>query len=120
MKNFSEKLKKALKAKGMTQGKLCEEIGMSMDGFKRMVDADNIKVKTLEQICDVLGVTLNYFLEIEPVKAEPVGFWKRLIEEATMEAQNWKIRAYQLEEQLGQSGNFKYVSGRQGVLGKAA
>jgi hypothetical protein len=37
-----------------------------------------------------------------------------------MEAQNWKIRAYQLEEQLTKSGNFKYVSRRQGVLASVA
>ncbi len=116
MKNFSEKLKKALKDKGMTKGKLCEHIGMSLDGFKSMEDNDTIKVRTLEQICEVLDVPLNYFLDIEPVKAEPVGFWKRLVEEATLEAQNWKIRAYKAESQLTQSGNFRFVSKRQGVL----
>jgi ribosome-binding protein aMBF1 (putative translation factor) len=34
MKNFAEKLKKALKEKGMTQVELCEKIGMSQGGLK--------------------------------------------------------------------------------------
>jgi len=112
MKNFQEKLKKALKSKGMTQGQLCEKIEMSMDGFKRMIDNDNVKVKTLEQICEILEVDIDYFLDI-PVKPTPVGFWKRLVDEATAEAQKWKIRAYELEEQMG-IGNFNHVSGRRG------
>jgi ribosome-binding protein aMBF1 (putative translation factor) len=39
MKNFAEKLKKALKEKGMTQVELCEKIGMSQGGIKRMIDS---------------------------------------------------------------------------------
>ncbi|MDI9858019.1 helix-turn-helix domain-containing protein [Flectobacillus roseus] len=119
MKNFAEKLKKALKEKGMTQVELCEKIGMSQGGIKRMIDSGSTRVDTLEKICDILGVPITYFLDVE-TKEEPVGFWKRLVEEATTEAQNWKIRAYQLEEQLSKSGNFKYVSRRQGVLASVA
>ncbi|NBA78904.1 helix-turn-helix domain-containing protein [Emticicia sp. ODNR4P] len=119
MKNFAEKLKKALKEKGMTQVELCEKIGMSQGGIKRMIDSGSTRVDTLEKICEILGVQITYFLDVE-TKEEPVGFWKRLVEEATTEAQNWKIRAYQLEEQLSKSGNFKYVGRRQGVLANVA
>ncbi len=114
MKDFSEKIKKALKEKKMTKGALCEKIGMSIDGFKSMEDNNTIKVVTLEKICEVLDLPIDYFLDI-PIKSSPVGFWKRLVDEATAEAQRWKIRAYELEEQMG-VGNFHNVSERRGVF----
>ncbi len=105
MENFAEKLKKALKDKGMTQGELCEKIGMTPNGLKKMIDLGTTRVDTLESICKVLDVPITYFLDIEIPKPAPVGLWKRLVDEATEEAKKWKYRAYELEEQLG-VGNF--------------
>lgn len=113
MKNFSEKLKKLLKEKSITQGQLCEKIGMSQDGLKKMIDNESIKVKTLESICDTLDVPLTYFLDVE---VKPEGFWKKLVEDTMEELSQWKIRAYKAESQLTQSGNFKYVSRSSGML----
>ncbi len=112
MKNFNEKIKKALKEKHMTQGKLCKELGITDAGFIRMIEADSIKVKTLEQICDILELPLSYFLDID---SKPTGLWKRLVDEATEEAKKWKFRAYELEEQMG-IGNFHNVSESRGVF----
>ncbi len=117
MKNFTEKLKKALKEKGISQKELAQRIEMSESGLIKMMNNNTIQVETLETICGILDVPITYFLDIE---IKPVGFWRRLLDEANQEAQNWKLRAYQLEEQLSQQPNFKYVSRRQGVLGNVA
>lgn len=119
MKGFSEKLKKLLKERSMTQGQLCEKIGVTQDGLKKMIDNDTMKVKTLEQICEVLDVQVSYFIELE---IKPEGFWERMLNDMADEIKTLKMRAYRAEDQLNKLGigNFKYVSGRQGVLGKAA
>ena len=108
MKNFSEKFKTALRQKGMTQGNLCERIGMTQDGIKKMIENETIKVKTLEQICEVLEVPITYFLDVEPEKVEPVGFWKKMMKDMSEEMDKLRIRAYSAEEQLSnlRAGNF--------------
>lgn len=107
MKEFPEKLKKALKAKKMTKGALCNEIGMTLDGFKAMEDNETIKVKTLEKICEVLDVDISYFLdiEIEPTKSE--GYLRRFIDDVVKESNEWRMKYYQLYEQ---TLNFNLVS----------
>lgn len=119
MKNFSEKLKKALKEKGITQGRLCKEIGMTDSGFIRMIDNNNIKVDTLEQICKVLDIPVTYFLDIE---IKPEGFWERMMNDMSEEIKALRMRAYRAEDQLNKLGvgNFNYVSRRQGVLASVA
>lgn len=108
MKEFPEKLKKALKVKKMTKGALCTQIGMTLDGFKAMEDNDTIKVKTLEKICEVLEVELSYFLDIniEPAKSE--GYIKKFIDDLAKESNEWRLKYYQLYEST--SVNFNYVS----------
>lgn len=120
MKDFSEKIKKALKEKKMTKGTLCEKIGMSIDGFKSMEDNNTIKVITLEKICEVLELPMTYFLEIEEPKIEPVGFWKKMIQDMSDELNQYRMRAYRAEELLNKNGivNFNYVSERRGVIMK--
>lgn len=117
MKNFNEKIKKALKEKQMTQGKLCKELGITDAGFIRMIEAESIKVKTLEQICEILEIPITYFLDIEPEKVEPVGFWKKMMKDMSEEMDKLRIRAYSAEEILYKNGlgNFNVVSGRRGV-----
>lgn len=106
MKNFSEKLKKALKDRGMTQAELCDKIGMSQGGIKRMLDTGSTRVDTLEEICKVLDLPLTYFLEIE---VKPVGFWQRLLDDYAQEALEWRKKFYELEEKMAQV-NFNWVS----------
>jgi DNA-binding Xre family transcriptional regulator len=117
MKNFAEKLKKALKDKGVKQKELAVRIGMSEAGLIKMIANGSVQVETLEKICEELEIPITYFLEVD---IKPEGFWKKLVEDTMEELNQWKIRAYKAESQLTQSGNFKYVSRRQGVLASVA
>jgi transcriptional regulator with XRE-family HTH domain len=65
MINFSDKLRTALKAKGMTQGELCNHprIKMTSTGFGRSVKNENLTIKQLIAISEILEVPKSYFLE---------------------------------------------------------
>ena len=65
MINFSDKLRTALKAKGMTQGELCNHprIQMTSTGFGRSVKNENLTIKQLIAISEILDVPKSYFLE---------------------------------------------------------
>jgi len=121
MKDFSEKLKKALKDKKLSQKALSQKIEMSEVGFSNMISNNSLKVETLEKICEVLDVPISYFLDIEPEKVEPVGFWKKMIQDMSDEMNNLRMRAYRAEELLSKNGlgNFSVVSERRGVLNVA-
>ena len=77
MKNFSEKLKNALKQRKMTKGRLCELLDISINGIKEMEDRNNMKVETLEEICKILELPLTYFLDVEVKPSE--GYWGEVI-----------------------------------------
>jgi transcriptional regulator with XRE-family HTH domain len=106
MKDFSEKLKKRLKELGMTQYELCERIQMTPNGLKRAIDNESLTIKKREEICVAIGVDELYFVE---TKTQPIGVWKRLLDEANTEAQRWKMRAFELEEKMS-SLNFRELS----------
>ena len=65
MINFSDKLRAALKAKGMTQAELCSHprIQMTSTGFGRSVKNENLTIKQLIAISEILSVPKSYFLE---------------------------------------------------------
>lgn len=107
MINFSEKLKKALKDKGMTQEELCNhpKIRMTSTGFGRTVKNGNLTITQLEDICEILDVEMDYFLELKLSK--PEGAWKRMINELSSELNDVKIKLYQMQES---SVNFLRVS----------
>lgn len=118
MENFAEKLKKALKEKGLTQGELCEKIGMTPGGLKRMIDHNTTRVDTLQHICKELNIPITYFIEVE---IKPEGFWKKMIQDMSDEMNNLRMRAYRAEEIVSKHGlgNFRNVSGRRGVINVA-
>jgi transcriptional regulator with XRE-family HTH domain len=62
MTNIPEQIKKALFEKGWTQKKLCSEIDVTENGFKRMADNNTWKLETLEKISIALGAPVSYFL----------------------------------------------------------
>ena len=119
MKDFSSKLKRALKEKKVSQKTLAANIGMSETGFVQMINNSSIKVETLERICEELGLPINYFFEdAQEVKVQDSEtVWKRLINEVTDEATSWRLKAYRYEDILKQNGiTFHSVSKRGGVL----
>lgn len=114
MENFSEKLKQALREKNMTQGELCEKIGMTANGLKKMIDNGTTRVDTLEDICRVLDVPISRFIE---VKVKPESFWQTMIDDLMTEIKDLRLKNYQAKEVLKQNGiNFHSVSKRGGVL----
>jgi transcriptional regulator with XRE-family HTH domain len=98
MKDFSGKLKTRLKEVGMTQGELCERIGMTPNGLRKAIEHNSLQVATVESIAKVLSVNTGYFIEIE---SKPTGVWQRLLDEANAEALRWKMRAFEYEEKFG-------------------
>ena len=54
MKDFSDKLKKRLKERGMTQGELCEKIEITPTGLITSIKNNNLKVDTLENIYEII------------------------------------------------------------------
>ena len=98
MKNFSEKLKRALRERGITQEELCQhpKINMTSTGFGRTVKNDNLTIVQLENICEILNLEMDYFLEIKLSK--PEGAWKRMISELSNELNDVKIKLYQIQE----------------------
>ncbi|PWK27215.1 Cro/C1-type helix-turn-helix DNA-binding protein [Arcicella aurantiaca] len=106
MKDFSNKLKYRLKEIGMTQGELCEKIGMTANGLRKAIEHNSLQVSTVEAISKALETNIGYFIEIE---TKPTGMWQRLLDEANTEAQRWKMRAFELEEKFS-VGNFQKLS----------
>jgi DNA-binding Xre family transcriptional regulator len=106
MKDFSNKLKRILSEQKITQGELCEKIGMTPQGLKKAIDKEKLHVTTVEDICRILDVDVSYFIEVQ---TKPTGMWQRLLDEANSEAQRWKMRAFELEEKFG-VGNFHRLS----------
>ena len=106
MRDFSDKLKTRLKERGMTQGELCDRIGMTAQGLRKSIEHNSLQVATVENISKVLEVNPGYFIDIE---IKPSGMWQRLLDEANSEAQRWKMRAFELEEKMN-VGNFLGLS----------
>ena len=111
MKNFSEKLKNALKQRKMTKGRLCELLDISINGIKEMEDRNNMKVETLEEICKILELPLTYFLDVEVKPSE--GYWGEVIDSISKEKNYWQIQAHKAKTILeGKGVNFHSVSKR--------
>ncbi len=116
MDNINLKLKNALKEKHMTQGDLCNKLGITQNGLRKMIDNNSMKIETLEQICKILELPMSYFLDID-IQNRPDSFWKRMVTDMNDEIANWRLRAYKAEELLKQNGiNFHSVSKCGGVL----
>lgn len=62
-KIIGERLKEARKTKGVTQDKLCKELGFSVAFLSRIErGSSEISLKRLSQICDILGVSEGLIL----------------------------------------------------------
>jgi len=56
-----DKIKKIAESKKISISKLISEIDMTESGFYAMLRNDSMKIKTLQKIADVLGVSVSYF-----------------------------------------------------------
>ena len=107
MKDFSDKLKKRLKERGMTQGELCERMTkMTPAGLINMIKEDSIKVRVLEEICAILEVPMDYFIEVE---SKPTGAWQKAIDTAYDDLKKTRLMLFQYQEKFGVL-NFNWLS----------
>ncbi|NQU34238.1 MAG: helix-turn-helix transcriptional regulator [Bacteroidetes bacterium] len=53
--------------KNISQGKLASAIGMSREGYSRMLKDKTMKVSVLESIAGILDVPVTYFFEEESI-----------------------------------------------------
>ena len=59
-------IEKLIEEKNLSQTKVAERIGMSREGFGRMLKGKTMKVSTLDKIAKVLNVPITYFFKEEP------------------------------------------------------
>lgn len=62
MQNVSEQIKKALLSKGWTQRRLCTEINVTENGFRKTADGNTWKLDTIVKIAEVLEMPVSYFI----------------------------------------------------------
>ncbi len=63
MKNFKEKLDRAVKSAGIQDKDLVGILGMSKEGFSVMKKNGTIRADALKKISDALNVPVSYFFE---------------------------------------------------------
>lgn len=69
-KAIGEFIRQLRKSAGMSQMQLAERIGVSYQQVQKYEKGVNkLSISRLKQIADALGVTVNVFLEEEPLKA---------------------------------------------------
>ncbi|TAG00293.1 MAG: XRE family transcriptional regulator [Cytophagia bacterium] len=61
MENLSFRIEKKLSEMGWTKKKLCAELDITENGFKKMLDLGSIKFETIKKICKILNVPLIFF-----------------------------------------------------------
>lgn len=64
------RIKYLIEKRNISARSLCEKIGMSEAGFYKMLRLETIKVKTLEQIAELLNVNPQYFFDNNPGSLE--------------------------------------------------
>ena len=115
MDNFKEKLKTALREKGISQKELANAIGMSEGGFIASVENNSIKMSTFEKICQHLDKPYSYFYESEPqIKDESI--MSVMIDELMDEIKALRMKIISRENILKKNNiNFHDVSKQVGV-----
>ena len=98
MKDFGEKLNQLLSDKHITQGELCNKIGMSPQGLRKAIKKESLQISTVLAICKVLDVNAGYFIEIE---VKPTGIFQKAIDKAYDELKEARMRIFRYEEKFG-------------------
>ena len=57
------------KRKDLTQAEFAKKIGVSTFGYQKMIQVEDIKVSTLEKICEVFSVNISTFFGNETIKS---------------------------------------------------
>lgn len=94
------KIKTLLAEKGSSESKMCEEIGVTREGYSKSFRVGSINVNTLESVAQYLGVPLWHLLA--DTKANFSG-----------ENEDYKLKYFQAVEFIAQKlgmPNFKFVS----------
>lgn len=60
---FKEKIKIEMVKKGYTQSKMADLLGISNQAFSAWLNGSNPKIKTLEKIAKILGLSVDDFFE---------------------------------------------------------
>ncbi|MDR1225817.1 MAG: helix-turn-helix transcriptional regulator [Prevotellaceae bacterium] len=60
--NYS-KIRLEIEKQKMTVKNFCQKVGISEQGFSKMLDNQSIKIEILEKMSDVLGVPISYWFE---------------------------------------------------------
>lgn len=58
-----QKLRKILISKGFLLKDVANKLGLTQPNFSQIVKAQDVKTGTLENICDALGVKMDFFYE---------------------------------------------------------
>jgi len=61
IQEIKNKVQTLAKQRGLSIRELCKKIGMTESGFSYTIKNNTLKVETLFNIADVLGVSINYF-----------------------------------------------------------
>ena len=65
-------IEKELERKNLTKKELIDSIGMTETGFYKMIQRNDIKLSTLEEIGKVLNIPIeSFFVELEKKTVEP-------------------------------------------------
>lgn len=94
------KIKTLLAEKGSSETKMCEEIGVTREGYSKSFRVGSINVNTLESVAQYLGIPLWHLLA--DTKANISG-----------ENEDYKLKYFQAVEFIAQKlgmPNFKFVS----------
>jgi transcriptional regulator with XRE-family HTH domain len=95
------KIKILLAEKGTSESKMCEEIGVTREGYSKSFRVKSINVNTLQSVANYLGVPLWHLL----------GDTKTNI---STENEDYKTKYFQavefIAQKLGSMPNFKFVS----------
>ncbi|MEI7597263.1 MAG: helix-turn-helix transcriptional regulator [Bacteroidota bacterium] len=68
----SELIKSLCKEKGLSLTSLADQIGISNQGMHSLLKNNSTTIATLEKICNILGVTPNYFFEDDKDSANSI------------------------------------------------
>ena len=63
MEYIAEKIKSVLKEKSISQQEMADHVGMTLDGFRKMLIKNTYKLDVILQIAEKLGKPLDYFLD---------------------------------------------------------